>query len=201
MADPLIRRAKKWTYLTWCDLRNHPFMLIGCLVGALLFAFVYLQTDDTKTRVQGVERTVKIPRRCTVAHIPHAPSNVVILFCNPATKREIAAAEKKKAAARATKTLRHKGARAKSGTNRHLPHAAPGSPNGNSGIRPPSSAPPPSRSPPARSPSGGGSQTPPPPPPQRAAPGLTTPPLGPIPSLTVPLPSLPPLPLGQLTGR
>jgi hypothetical protein len=202
MADPLTRRVKKWTYLTWCDLRNHPLMLVGCFLGALAFGFFYLQTDDTKNRVQGVERTVKVPRRCTVAHIPHTPTNVVILFCNPATKREIAAAQKKKAA-KVAKALHRKRARAKSGTNRHSPQAAPGSPNGSPGISPPSSARPPSRSPPAGSPSGGGPRTPAPSPspPQRAAPGVTTPPLGPVPPLTVPFPSLPPLPLGQLTGR
>ncbi|MDQ1584514.1 MAG: hypothetical protein QOF36_2568 [Microbacteriaceae bacterium] len=207
MADPLVRRAKKWTYLTWCDLRNHPLMLVGALIGAIAFAVYFVQQSDTNKRIGTVETVIKVPRRCQALKYPDAP-HTIILICNPATKREIATAKRharqgaREAAGNVRARARRKAARTRGQNGGPLPGGRSGSRNGSQGVAPSPSHQP---QPPSRPPSGGGSSSPPSSPPARAAPspGLTTPPLGPIPSLTVPLPSpsLPPLPrAGQLTG-
>lgn len=213
MADPLIRRAralvsgssiraKKWTYLTWCDLRNHPLMLVGALLGAIVFTLYTVNSVKQGDRITTIEKTVKVPRRCQVARLPTLPATV-ILTCVPATKAEAAAA--KRAAKTAARRYLHPAgpSKARTGGQNGGPTSPgrSGSPNGSQGVAPSPAQPhQPSHQPGSGSPSPGGSSSPPAPQPQPRAspppPGVTTPPLGPIPSITVPLPSpsLPPLP-------
>lgn len=200
MADALGQRARKWTYLTWCDLRNHPFMLLGALVGLIVFVLLILAQTDTNNKVNGIQHTIKVPRHCRVIKDP-PPPDAVILICQPATTRQIARAKARERRTNAAAAHRRAAARRRQrGTVSRPGRSAPGSPNGSRGI---GHGDVPSTSPPTSSPSPGPSvpvPAPPSRPPPSRPPSVSVPSIsvGPIttPSINVPVPALPRLPGG-----
>lgn len=187
MADPLGQRLSRGVYVAWSGMRNHPFMLLGMMVGVLFWSYLVFQSAHQDNEITHIQKNItEIKALCPPRH--PVPANCrslldrLLRYASPAQLDQLRGPRGRRGAPGRIVT------RTRTFTVQVPGHAgAPGTPGrpgatgapGRSGSKG-------GQGPPGRS---GGTVTNPSP----APPPSPVPPI-PLPSPPVPIPQLPPLP-------